>query len=360
MQRVLLRLGFLNGVLLGFGLAAGVWVLDVIHLGREPVLWLYPTLALGVGALTLIGGAGGWLTSRLDSPLAGALVGLLMAVLATWVIVHLPFEGRTWIVWLSDRRFWGLPVYSVPDGLENVLAGFFPALLFVLLGVFQPYRLEGVLSALTPDYRLTLRAAVMLAWPMGLAIVAGVITDDLANERLRAPVQTVAEAIRTVQTYDGDLFALSRERGVNYNALAGVRERMSARYAIQSGEINSQNDLVLVAAHFDNGAWIYCQLLAFNLTHCYDASPSYTRGFAAALTGDSPGDCPECSLRIAPKADAWLQSRRARLAGQPAITFLAQAGRYVWMRAASPDGRYAVECLFRGLRPVTLEECIER
>jgi hypothetical protein len=356
MRSALLRLGFYNGLLIGLGLAVGLWVLDVIYLGLEPVLWFYPTLGLGVTALALIGGAGGWLTARFDSPLAGGLIGLVAAVMATWVVVHLPFDVRTVVVWLLDSRFWGLPIYPGSQGIENVLAGFFPTLLFMLLGVFQQYRLEGVFGALTTGNRLTPRAGLLLGWPVVLAIAAGLITDDLVNERLRAPVQTVASVIRTVRAYEGDLFALSLERGVNYNALKGVRDQIGEDYTLQLSEVIAYGDLAVVTAHFESGAWINCNLLAFNLSHCYDATPPYTRGLAAALTGADISDCKACTIRFTPEAEAWLASA-ARPAEQLQITYLAQAGGYVWMRAEWPARGQAVACLFRGTQPIYLERC---
>ena len=356
-QSVNLRLGWYNGLMLGVGLAIGAWAPELIGLGGAPVRWLYPALVLGMSLVTLLGGLSGWLIARIDSALAGGVIGLATAMLATGVIVYLPFEGRTLIVWLSDRRFWGLPVYPSESGLGSVFAGLFPGLLLVLLGILQPYRLEGAQSALTSEGRLTPRAWLLLAWPVALAVAAGLITDDMKNRALRMPVQIVAEAIGAGRTYQGNLFELSRERRVNYNAIAGVRAQMSARYSLQVVEIDARNETVVVGAHFDNGAWIYCRVLAFNLSYCYDASPPYTRGFAATLTGEGLDDCQACTIRVAPEASAWLQSHRSQFVGQPTITFLAQGGRYVWMRAAWPGGDSAIECLFSGARSIRLESC---
>ncbi len=361
--RLLRKLGLVHGLLLGLAVAAGAFGPDALALSTVPLPLLYPRLLLGSLLLIMVGGAAGWLAAWSGRAGLSGLLWLLAAGLMTWLTGHWPYEGRSLLIWLADRRFWGLPLYPfAPAGQARLLmAGFFFVLVLTILGLIQPYRLEGVLNALTPRDRLGAQAFFLLAAPLLAVVGLGLAADNLVNRPLRVAPLLVHEAIRTGRTYPGDLFALSRERGVNYNAIAGVREQMSAVYTLQPGkvELGMATDMIVVI-HFDNGAWINCRVLADQLSHCYDASLPYLRGFAALLAAQAPEvDCPQCVVRAGEALSGWLRQRGERFTGPPQITRLAQWGAYVLMRADDPAGGYSVECLFAGFDPTTVQRCRE-
>ena len=136
---------------------------------------------------------------------------------------------------------------------------------------------------------------------------------------------------------------------------------MSENYSLLIGEVNlGVANTIFVVAHFDNGAWINCRVVADQLSFCYNASPPYRQGFSALLTtGETPEDCQKCTVKINDEQRAWLLARSENFAGSPRLTRLAQWGSYVLMRAESPDGDYAVECLFNSISPVRLDHCRE-
>jgi hypothetical protein len=275
----------------------------------------------------------------------------------------MPYEGRSLTVWLADRRFLGLTVYPFGESalIRLVMAGFFVVLLLAILGFFQDYRLQGVHAAIDTDGRLEGRAWFLLLLPLPLVLGVGLISDNLVNHPLRVAPRLVHEAIRTGRTYPGDLFELSLERGLNYNAIAGVRDQMSADYTLIIGKADLEAaETIIVVAHFDNGAWINCRVVAGQLAFCYDASPPYQRGFPALLaTGETPEDCQECTVKVDDEQRAWLLARSQNHADSPRVTRMAQWGSYVLMLAESPTADYAVECLFHGISPVKLERCQE-
>jgi hypothetical protein len=363
MRRLSRRLGLGNGLLIGLALALGVWAPDAILLSTSHVRLFYPSLLLGCLVLLLLGGLGGWLTSCIGRSAISGFIWLVVAGLMTWTIGHLPYEGRSLTIWLVDRRSWGLPIYPFSSTAQSrmVVAGFFIGLLLFILGLVQGYRLEGISSETDADGHMSGRAWFLLVLPLPLVLVVGFIANSLVNSPLRIAPQLVHEAIRTGRTYSGDLFQLSLERGINYNAIAGVRGLMSAHYSLTIGEIElGAANTIFVVADFDNGAWINCRVVADQLSHCYDASPPYQRGLSALLTvGEIPADCPECTVKVSEEQRAWLLARSENFAGSPRITRLAQWGSFVLMRAESPDSDYAVECLFSGLSVVRLERCQE-
>jgi hypothetical protein len=357
------KLGLRQGWLIGLALALGALAPHAFGLSTARARGVLPPFLLGLLVLMLLGGLAGWLAALRESALWSALVWLLVAALMIWVIGHLPYEGRNFAIWLTEHRFWGLPVYAFSDAAQArlLMAGFFVVLCLAFLGLLQNYRLEGVASETTENDGLSGRAWFLLLLPLPLVFAAGYAADNLVNSPERTAHRLVHEAIRTGRTYEGDLFELSLKKNINYNAIAGVREQMSEGYSLSTGEVRlgASNNIVVVA-HFDNGAWINCQVASDQLLHCYDASLPYLQGFPALLTeGETPEDCLKCTIKVDDEQRDWLLARREGWAGSPRVTRLAQEGSYVLMQAKAPNDDYAVECLFRGISPVTLEHCWE-
>lgn len=373
----LLNLGFLSGALAGGALALGAYASDAVAVGASHLQLVYPSLVAGSITLVALGGLGGWLAAKLGKAWASLLVWLCTAALMMLLIGHLPYEGRTLTVWLSDLRAWNRPVYpfDVTAGIGMALAGFFTLLLFGVLGLLQPYRLELISGEveLPPSVpsprsragpqaaaggRLNARGWFLLLLPLPLVVGVGLINDNVVNRPLRVAPQQVYEAIRTGRTYEGDLFELSLERGVNYNAIKGVRDLMSDEFSLSIGGSDGMSDTVFVVADFDNGAWVTCRVVAGTLSFCYDATQPYLKGLAAMIgTGQVPEDCPYCRFSLSDELRAWLREQAVGLGPEPRIRRLAQWGSYVLVEASTPGSGHAIECLFHRFDPVTLESC---
>jgi len=341
----------------------GVWASDAIFLVTAPVRLGSASLLLGALALAFLGVLGGWLAAWLGRAWASALIWLVVGWLMVLVIGHAPYEGRSLLVWVADRRSWGLPVYAFSDAAEAGmwLAGFFILLLLGLLGFIQPYRLEGIAGETGAGGGLEARGWLMLLLPLPLMLAAGLIADSMVNSPLRVAPRLVHEVIRTGRTYPGDLFALSRQEGTNYNAIAGLRDKMSEDYTLSLGSIDlGAAETVYVVADFDNGAWINCRVVMEQVAFCYDASLPYMQGFPALLTtGTLPDDCPQCFFRAGDEQREWLQARSEMIGGSPRVSRLAQWGSFVLIQAESADGEAVMQCLFEGASPVELRRCWE-
>jgi hypothetical protein len=350
-------------LLIGLALALGVWSLDAIFLITGPVRLSSTSSLLGALALGILGGFGGWLAARVGRGWFSALVWIAVAVCMVWVIGHVPYEGRNLMVWLADRRAWGLPVYPFSDAAQAGmwLYGFFIVLVLAFLGLLQPYRLEGVASETDAEGRLGARGWFMLLLPLPLVLAVGFVTDSMTNRPLRMAPQLVNEVIRTGRTYDGDLFELSLEAGTNYNAIAGLQDRMSGDYTLSLASIDlGVADTVYVTADFDNYTWIYCRVVMEQVAFCYDASLPYFQGLLALLTsGELPEDCPQCYFRTDDEQRQWLLARSEAIGDSPQVGRLAQWGSYVLVQAESSDAEYVMQCLFGGVSPVRLERCWE-
>jgi hypothetical protein len=359
--RLLARLGRRQGWLTGLALALGAWGLHAVVVSRSQAQAIVPPLVLGLAALVLVGGLAGWVAALRESTLWGGLAWFLAALAMTWILGHVPCEGRSLLAWLAEPRFWGVPIYPYSPAARArlLMVGFFVVLFLTVLGFLQSYRVEGIAAETEEDGRLSGRAWFLLLAPLPFVVGAGLIADNLLHQPERVAYRLLHEAIRTGRTYPGDLFELSLEQGVNYNAIAGVRDQMSAGYALSTVEVvlGPANALV-IRADFDNGAWIHCRVIADQLSHCYDASLPYVQGFSALLTqGQTPPDCRACTIRLTEEQSAWLAARTARWADEPTITRQAQAGSTVLMEAQPPGRQPAVQCRFRGVSPVVLDRC---
>ena len=361
----MLRFSALNGALIALALAVGAWGASVAGLFRYPAREAWPSYLLGLAAMVALGAAAGWLTARWDGGIVRALVWLLAATGMVWIIGHRPYDGQNLVIGLLDRRFRGLPMfpYDETSGAAMLVAGFFIILLLTLLGLLQDGRLEGITGEVDSGGRLGGRGWFLLLLPLPLVVGAGLIADDMIQRPFRLALAMVDEVISGGRAYTGSLFTLSNQTGINYNAIKGLQDRMTGPYALQVAEADlGLSKQVLVTAAFDGDVMINCRAIVDSenrqVTHCYDASAPYTRGFSTLLTGEVL-DCPQCRVLATKEQQGWLFDRGRKMGGPPIVSRLAQWGSYVLMAARSPDKGRSVECLFHGFNPVTLVRCQE-
>ncbi len=356
------KLSLINGLLIGLALALGTWGTEAIRLANTPVPLQYPSLIAGGLFLIGLGGLAGWVTGWFRKTWGAALVWLITAVFITLIISYQPYYGRTLAIWFADLRFWGLSIYPyAPDfSIAQLFAGFFIILLLGMMALLQNYRLEGISSERKANGRLSTRAWMLLLIPLPLVMLAGWVTRDMVGDPTSTAVQVVHRAIQRGRTYEGDLFELGLREGIDYSAIRGVRDQMSATYTLKVADINPALSTINIVAHFDNGAWVNCRVINNHLSYCYDAAPPYTTGLKNIIVGDDKAEpCPDCDL-VAPKNwQTWLYTRKNAFGDSPEVTRLAQWGSYVLMEVQSETGDFTAECWFEGISPITLTRCAE-
>ncbi len=370
------RLAFLNGFLMGLAVCVGYWGPKLHQLIDLPTQYAYSAIITSSLLIILLCAFTGWLTGRLNKGVITVLGWLATAVTVTLILGYIPALTFNSLVWLNHPLFQRLPVYPIPAATawwSFLVAGMLLIFLLFVLALLQEMRLGRALNLLGRNGRLSGRALLALLIPALLAGVGAYFMPDHLGNAPRQAMVFVHEGIKTVRGYEGNLFALSKEEGFNYNALASVRDQLEGPYTLLVGEVDPNGSLVTVVALFESGVWIQCQVnadyvKATYLSFCADASRPYTDGFYSLLTG---APLPEkCTPRCLPQADetwlAWLQARAPYFGDErPQFTLLGQQGSYVWMRATAVAGAtavaddYAIECLFSGLRQVKLQQCRE-
>lgn len=357
----LFRLCLLHGGAIGLALAAGIWLPQTLRLWRVPLDYFWLTLLLSSLGFVLIGGLAGALSTWLTHPALSALLWLAAGLLCTWLSAGLLTHVQTLAAWLSDTRFWGMPIYpgSTASRLQGGFAGFFIVLVLTAYGLLQRARLESLGAEMDVRGRLSGRGWFLLVAGVVPVLVVGIIANEIVLRPIYAAPRTVHQAIQVVRTTGEDLFALSRREGINYNALKGEQPRLAGGYrlqlvSVQPGPINT----IFVSAEFDSGVWIHCRLMGDTLSHCADPSAPFFVGFPALLQfGELPPECAPCRFRVDESQLAWLGERRHLFTGGVDIHRAAQVGDLVLMQARPLGGSLGIACFFRGVGPVVLERC---
>ena len=354
------RLALLSGGLTGLALVAGLWGVGAVELLKANTPLYYQLALIGAAVWVVLSIAAAGLAARTSQPLLSALVWLVAAILGCFVAGHLPFEAATGLAWLADHRFWGQPIYPFDATAQArlTIGSLLPALVLTALGLAQDFRVEGIQSTLNAR-RLGVRSWVLMLLPLPVVFGAGLAADNILYSPLRQPLAHVAQIILDTRGYSGDLDALSAQTGLNEAALSDVRGELSGPFRVALGELDlGDAQSVVVVVDFANGAWINCRVLVDRVSFCDDAQPPYTKGLQLLLAGQDVSQCQDCQMQAGADWQAWLSQRGPRL-GAPQITRLAQQGSYVLMRAASPAGGYALDCLFQGNRIINLVSCRE-
>ncbi len=362
------RLAVLNGLLIGLAISLAYWGPKVMVLLDLPVPSVYPGIILSSLLIILLCTVVGWLSGIMGKGWVTALAWLGTAVTVTLLLGHIPLISQNWWGWLADSRFRGLPIYTMPPNItwwSFIIAGLALIFVLVILAILQALRLEHAYNELGDRASLSARAFFILLIPALFAGLGAYMMPDHAGNAPRQALAFTHEGIQVGRTYKGDLFALSRQTGFNYSAVAPVHDQIDGPYQLAVAEIDPFGSLITIAAHFDSGAWINCQvnadyLRATYLSFCNEASRPYTVGFRSLFTGEPlPETCFGCRPQVNAEWLSWLQRRAGRFEGTPHFEWLAQQGSYIWMRAASPNGEYAIDCLFHGIKNVTVEKCME-
>lgn len=356
------KVGLLNGVLIGLALALGSWGLESFSLLRLPVPLAHGSIFMGMLTLILLCGLAGWLTSKLGWIWLTVGFWTIVGVIASLIIGYQPTIGRSSIIWLLDRRFWGVPVYpyEVANYWGIILGGLFIILVLIVLAILQGTRLDSAQRELKENNGMSKRTWWILLFPLPVVAIAGWATASMLLNPAATAADVVYDAIETTRGYEGDLFELGLELGANYAAVRPIQDRLTENYTLKIGQMDAASSMAFVLADFDNGSWISCRIISDQLSFCYDATPPYTIGLASLISGEPvPEDCRGCLPRAEDNTLEWLAQQGSALGDSPQITRLAHWGSYVLMRVESEAGDQAIECWFDGMSPVHLESCEE-
>ncbi|HEY1410281.1 MAG TPA: hypothetical protein VF434_15160 [Promineifilum sp.] len=354
------RLGLLNGLLIGLAIGLGAWGLELIRISGLPVRLYLPELFVGMGLMVILCGLTGRLTGRIARTPVTVLLWAITAVLVLLIMGYLPFYGRSFITWLADQRFWGRPVFpntlgGTTSGL--ILGGLLIIIVLTVLALLQGYRLENIMFETQRIGRLNRRAWLGLLMPLPFVFLATLVTRNAVLNPASTAIEMTNRAILRAQGFEGDLRDLEDDSGISYLALRGVHDRIDGPFTLDLAGVNAGSSTVVVAAHFDQGAWIFCRVINDQLNQCFDATRYYSAGIGSLITGDPlPDDCRGCRMEVSEPTAAWLDAHRDRLGDAPAVEIVARQGNHALL-GLHGAGDFAAECMVAGISPSTLTDC---
>jgi len=262
--------GMWFGVALGLTFSIFAWGIDAYILNR--VNGLYPWLKFLGGAIPcmLVGGFTGWLSARFDRPFLALLFWAIAASFFAWLTVSLPLQITPRVLGYAEPGLRDLLHYTY---YESFSARFGVA--YAWLAIFVS--LAGLLQIPLSDSGVFATSIFGKISPMLFTLVimaiCGTIIDNLNNELLRSPIDTLNTAVQYVIDHEGQQIPSAESRRLHLAAFRPVQDLLSTdRKFIVSGYDQFLEE-VQVLARFDKG-WVECTLITSQLISCEQVGDS--------------------------------------------------------------------------------------
>jgi hypothetical protein len=344
------RLGLLFGVMMAAVFTLVAWALDAIVLARLPSL--FPWLKLGIGGASclLVGALVGWVVARLDHGVAGLIGWGIAGVMVSVLAAHLPYDGFSTAIGITDPRFEGLDAYPVVAavGYRQALATVMIAGLFALAGLLQPVLFEQARAAASRASQLL---ALLLAAPA--FALAGYIADDFYNKPFRQAQETVANLVQIV--LDGTQLTRSERLDLHVGGLNPITDMITAPRGMMVSSYDSSTLTSLsVDVEFQSG-WARCHVISGQLLVCQAGDDLLLEGLECLLESQ---DTHNCRAQPTPAAEEWLDQARRAVGSQPQLQVAGRAGTLAILDGLGESGG-SFECLLRGSMPMIVESCAD-
>lgn len=356
--------GWRYGLVFGLSLTLVAWGIDAAELAYDSAALFWPKLVLTILIVIPLCAGAGALAAR-TSLGRKILIWTICGGITGWLAIHLPFEGVSALVTLTDPATRGIDVFPfVPGAQERVLfMTAVGALGGVVAGVLQVLATHWAWDRSTQDNRLTRMGWVMLLVSLPFALTLGVVYDGIANAQFRAPISLTNRVIQLALHTPPDLDVQSMEtaRLLDYLATRSWRSRFSSRYTQYLADFDAATlRSAMVDTAFDDGFIWRCGVSndGQNLLGCSDLNATYAgylRDFF--VTGDVK--CENCFVRIEPGAAEWRKANLPALGDIQDVQVKHHSGGVV-LAVARFSTRKQAECRLTGAYTVTLESCAAR
>lgn len=290
------------------------------------------------------------------------VVWILFGIVASWCVLHIPFEGVSWVVQNFDASARDVKLFPMPNYVADslVLLTILSAGLGILVAGMQSVTGNLAWERSTQDYKMTLGGWAMFFLALPLIGGFAVLFDGTANYPLRAPLALIQNVIASGMTDASNLDESrmeSHEANV-YRAGQQWRKSFSAEYTIRLAASEPRVGVEpSVDVSFANGFNWRCQINghAEFVGTCYDLNVEYVRYIQEFIPRGS-FRCANCEALVTPQAAQWRGEHARPLGSGDKISVNHGAGSLVRVRVAS-TGENSFECLFWGANPVIVQEC---
>jgi hypothetical protein len=233
--------------------------LSQIH-GLDP--WL-KFLGGGIPCL-IVGGVTGWLAARADKPILAMFLWLAAALLFAWLAVNLPIQITPRVLNVIEPGIEPLLHYTYYEEFSARIG-----VAYFWLAIFAA--LAGLLQVPLSDSAVFSTSFFGKISPMLLTLVlmgiAGTTMDNLNNELLRSPVETVDSAIQFLVDNGGKKIDAATYRRMHLAAFRTVENLITPQRNLVISGYDKVLGEVQVLIRFEQ-AWVECQVFYNQLLSC--------------------------------------------------------------------------------------------
>lgn len=344
------------GIVYGLALGLSTWGYDTWVLARSNAELAWAKPGIGLPLLLFICATAGAMAGR--SNRVGVWVRTWMAsgILIGIVVGEMPFAGHTLATWIAEPGLLGVNVYPIdPAGAARMA---FTAV--VTSGVGSAAGLVGhllterVQAPASPAVQMSGRrfSGALLVLCMPLAVLPGLIGDEIINKPLRIGQKTVHKVI-----------SMDAAEGANHGDMNPYRDQFSARYVLHLVDYDLEmQERGTIDVTFNSGFAMRCQVSGYGLDGCLPISPKFEAWMDGLIQeGLKGGQGTELAhqaghVSVDEHTLSWLASQREHISDRYEISRDTQHGGWVIMSAHFDTG-YVLTCYFFGDSPVTLDRC---
>lgn len=363
-RRLFLAAGTAYGLVFALTFALLTWGYDALQLSANGANLAWAKLALGVPLslfiCILVGNLAALVPLTAVSVALWAVAGTLLGLIAG----HVPFEGRNLVVWLLDRRLWGLVVYPFGSSaaVRTTVVLVVGAGVGALSGLLEPLALDWAWDRATPRGRLSLGSWAVLLVCLPLTLLLTGATDEMINQPLRTPQTSVGGLISITLAGKAEE---AEARGLNVAAVETFRGSFSEDFVTYLVSYDlSPPQIAFVDAAFDNGFALRCRTVGNVVAFCDDVSSTYEGWMDDLIFAGMRGErrwmaSPDPAITVEDRVVRWLQDHPSQLSETYELSRASQQGQFVFMSARFDTG-LAITCRFRGTQPVVVDQCTEQ
>ncbi|MCU0488918.1 MAG: M1 family metallopeptidase [Anaerolineales bacterium] len=303
-----LSAGLVYGILAGLAFSLTTWGTEALGLASSSAGFPWLKFVLGASLCSLVGGLAGWITSRADSSLAGAVTWFAAGLIFCLVASRLPFEGLTLFLRALKPEFANL-VYPYPENMHSrmVVVYILVLLCSTLAGTLQAYLIETARSAQT-----AVMQALILMVVVPFFALAGQVAYDYINEPFIRAIVQIGDLLEFHQELNGQKVDPKLSAEKHYRALGPILFMANRPYRLYLSGYESQSlDTFTVLIDFE-GEWAECSVLISSVGTCKPGA-----AFSKLSTIGMPASLPTPTPR---------SSTPAVLSSTPTVTVPAEAG----------------------------------
>ncbi len=256
--------GIWFGMALGISFALFAWGIDAYQLAHLHGLYPWLKFPIGVILCAIVGAFAGWLSARLDKPIISLLVWAVTASVFAWLTVNLPLRITPRVLDVLQPGIKDLLHYNYYEAFS-----FRFGVAFVWIVIF--ISVTGLLQIPLSDSAVFStsffgKIAPMLVTLVLMGICGGII-DNLNNEPLRAPIDTLNSAVQFEVDNQGKQIDPAVSRQMHLGALRPVENLITPDYKFIVSGYDQLLEQVQVLIRFKNG-WVECGFIDAQLLSC--------------------------------------------------------------------------------------------